>query len=190
MDEDRIVLDRKAFGALAVDSRVKLLKALRERRKMLTELADELKLSASSTKEHLEMLLKADLVEKFDDGHKWKYYSLTKKGAGIITPDREIKVWVILGMSILGLLASSLFMFNALPGAASEAPEAMMLTAAAPAASANVSVQADILPAKNITPASNKLPSSPYVIFAAICTLVAVGCIVYLAIKKAQQDNV
>ena len=45
MDQDRIVLDKKAFGALAVDSRVKLLKALSVRRKMLTELSDELKLS-------------------------------------------------------------------------------------------------------------------------------------------------
>ena len=37
MEEDKIVLDRKSFEALAVDSRVKLLKSLKQRRKTLKE---------------------------------------------------------------------------------------------------------------------------------------------------------
>jgi DNA-binding transcriptional ArsR family regulator len=132
MDQDRIVLDKKAFGALAVDSRVKLLKALSVRRKMLTELSDELKLSPPATKEHLDMLMEAGLIEKFDEGHKWKYYALTRKGESIITPDREIKVWVILGISIIGLLVSFLLMFNALP--MMQAPQVYAGTASVPAA--------------------------------------------------------
>ncbi len=135
MDQDRIVLDKKAFGALAVDSRVKLLKALTLRRKMLTELAAELKLSASATKEHLDTLVEAGLIEKFDEGHKWKYYALTRKGAGIVTPDREIKVWVILGISIIGLILSSLLMLNSLPASATmQAPQVATAAVPAPAA--------------------------------------------------------
>ncbi|VVC03079.1 Bacterial regulatory protein, arsR family [Candidatus Bilamarchaeum dharawalense] len=105
MDEDKIILDRKSFEALAVDSRVKILKSLKQRRKTLSELAQEQKMSVSGVKEHLETLEKVGLIEKKDDGHKWKYYDLTKKGSDIIGP-REIRVWILLATSILALLAS------------------------------------------------------------------------------------
>lgn len=105
MDEDKIVLDRKSFEALAVDSRVKILKSLKQRRKTLSELAKEQKMSVSGVKEHLETLEKVDLIEKIDDGHKWKYYELTKKGKEIIAP-REIRVWILLAISIFALVLS------------------------------------------------------------------------------------
>ncbi len=202
MDEGRIVLDRKAFGALAVDSRVKLLKALTGRRKMLTELAAELKLSASSTKEHLDTLVEAGLIEKFDEGHKWKYYALTRKGSGIITPDREIKVWVVLGMSIIGLLISSLLMFNALPvGAAGEASQTMALaapsapvTAPAPAAplapatsgraQMNDLAKQGVVTAAAEAPPPDSPPPSLYMVFSALCAVIAAVCVVYLAIDR------
>jgi DNA-binding transcriptional ArsR family regulator len=89
MEEEKIILDKLSFGALAVDSRVKILKALRERRKTLSELSTELGLSPSSTKEHLEKLVDAALIEKMEEGHKWKYYELTKKGAQLVSPNRN-----------------------------------------------------------------------------------------------------
>ncbi len=197
MDDTKIVLDKKAFGALAVDSRVNILKALRERRKMLTELSDELKLSASSVKEHLDTLLEAGLIERFDEGHKWKYYALTRKGEEIVTPNREIRVWVVLGMSAIGLLISSLLMFSALPMTDSSGDNGALLNekavlTAAPAAFAqgagNFSVEADIVPARGVEPPEQQQPGgSPYLVIAAFCSLVMVGCVVYLAISR--MDN-
>ena len=52
--EGKIVLDRKSFEALAVDSRVRILKSLKEKRKTLSEISKEQGMSLSGVKEHLE----------------------------------------------------------------------------------------------------------------------------------------
>lgn len=108
--EGKIVLDRKSFEALAVDSRVRILKSLKERRKTLSEISKEQKMSLSGVKEHLETLERVGLVEKIDDGHKWKYYELTKKGMDIVAP-RELRVWILLSLSTIALVASMFFLF-------------------------------------------------------------------------------
>ncbi|MFH2101380.1 MAG: winged helix-turn-helix domain-containing protein [Candidatus Micrarchaeota archaeon] len=108
MEEAQIVLDRKSFEALAADTRVKILKSLAKRRKTLSELAAELRMSVSGVKEHLETLEDAGLIEKKDDGHKWKYYELTEKGAGIIAPRHKgMRIMLLLSLSIVAFLASS-----------------------------------------------------------------------------------
>jgi DNA-binding transcriptional ArsR family regulator len=111
MDDDKIVLDRRSFEALAVDTRVKILKSLKERRKTLTEIAKEEGMSVSGIKEHLSILENVGLIEKIDDGHKWKYYELTKKGREVIGP-KEVRVMIILSTSILALLVSLVFMLG------------------------------------------------------------------------------
>lgn len=111
MDDDKIVLDRKSFEALAVDTRVKILKSLKARRKTLTEIAKEEGMSVSGIKEHLSILESVGLIEKIDDGHKWKYYELTKKGREVVGP-KEVKVLIVLSTSILALLVSLLFMLG------------------------------------------------------------------------------
>ena len=111
MDEDKIILDQKSFEALAVNSRVKLLKSLKQRRKTLSELAEEQKMSVSGVKEHLDRLERVGLIQKMDDGHKWKYYQLTKKGSEIIGP-REIRVWILLVTAVLALVASMTAMIS------------------------------------------------------------------------------
>ena len=109
--DDKIVLDRKSFEALAVDTRVRILKSLKERRKTLSEIAEEQDMSVSGIKEHLAVLEKVGLIEKIDDGHKWKYYELTKKGKEIVGP-KELRVWILLSMSTFALVASMLMMFS------------------------------------------------------------------------------
>ena len=86
MDGDRIVLDRASFKALAVDSRISILKLLDERPHTLTELAAELELSHGTVKEHLEVLESSGLIIKNDEGRKWKYYDLTDKGRMLVNP--------------------------------------------------------------------------------------------------------
>jgi predicted transcriptional regulator len=132
MDEDRIVLDRKSFEALAVDSRVKILKSLKERRKTLSELAKEQNMSVSGVKEHLETLEKVGLIEKIDDGHKWKYYELTKKGRDIVAP-KELRVWILLSISTLALVASMFALLSA-PGLIGQTEAGGMENAAPPQA--------------------------------------------------------
>ncbi len=107
MDEDKIILDKQSFEALAVDTRIKILKSLRERRKTLSEISEEQKMSPSGIKEHLETLENAGLVVKKDDGHKWKYYELTKKGAQIVAP-KELRVWIMLSISMIALAGAML----------------------------------------------------------------------------------
>lgn len=105
MEEDKIVLDRKSFEALAVDTRVRILKSLKERRKTLSEIAKEQGMSVSGVKEHLETLEKVGLIVKKDDGHKWKYYELTRKGNDIVAP-RELRVWILLSISMIAFVTS------------------------------------------------------------------------------------
>jgi DNA-binding transcriptional ArsR family regulator len=109
--DGKITLDLNAFKALAADTRISILKSLGKRRKTLSELAEEQKLGASTVKEHLEVLQKAELVAQFDDGHKWKYWELTSKGKKIVYPE-ETQILVVLGGSFIALLAGIYLLFG------------------------------------------------------------------------------
>jgi len=106
MPEEKITLDRRTFRTLASDTRISILKSLDVRRKMLTELAKEMGMSPSTVKEHMESLRKAGLVMLKDDGHKWKYYELTRDGKNILHPG-DTKIWVILTLSGLAFLVTA-----------------------------------------------------------------------------------
>jgi len=104
--EDKIVLDRETFRALAIDTRVNILKKLDERFQLtLTDLANELNMAPSTISEHLDKLVSAGLIRQVDKGMKWKYYRLTSKGKGILNP-YEKRVWIILTVSTLALFAA------------------------------------------------------------------------------------
>lgn len=106
MDDDKITLDKKTFKTLASDTRVGILKSLNRRRKMLTELSKEFGMSPSTIKEHLDNLSGAGLVVMKDDGHKWKYYELTRKGKDVLNPG-ETKIWIVLALSAIAILITS-----------------------------------------------------------------------------------
>ena len=110
--DDTIKLDRRSFEALAAESRVKTLKALSKRRKTLTELSNELGLSVSTMKEHLDVLVKAGLIMQMDEGRKWKYYELTRKGKGIVSP-YPAKVLIMLAVSLILVFGSGWNFINA-----------------------------------------------------------------------------
>lgn len=105
MDDEKITLDRESFRALASDTRVSILKSLDRRRKMLTELSKQLDMSPSTVKEHMDNLSKAGLVVKIDDGHKWKYYELTRKGQNVLHP-AGTKIWILLSVSVIGMIVA------------------------------------------------------------------------------------
>jgi DNA-binding transcriptional ArsR family regulator len=103
MADERIVLNEKSFKALSADSRVNILKSLVDRRRTLTELSQKLNLGSSTVKEHCDILIAAELIRLVDEGRKWKYYELTKKGKQIIKPDliEEVKVLILLSLATI-----------------------------------------------------------------------------------------
>lgn len=111
MDDDKITLDRETFKALAVDTRVKILRILDDRQHTLSDLAEELSMAPSTIKEHLDTLVAAGLIKQVDKGMKWKYYKLTFKGKQITNP-YEKKVWIILATAAVALSASLYALFT------------------------------------------------------------------------------
>ncbi len=94
-----IKLDKKTFKALSNDTRIEILKLLHGRRHTQSELAEVLGLSIPTVKEHLNELSSSGLVELNEEGRKWKYYSLTNKGKGVLNPE-ELKIWILLGLLV------------------------------------------------------------------------------------------
>jgi DNA-binding transcriptional ArsR family regulator len=94
--EQNVTLDKASFKALAVETRVDILKVLHSRQHTQTEIAELLELSVPTVKEHLDALVLAQLVERKDEGRKWVYYALTKKGKALLNPE-EAKFWIVLG---------------------------------------------------------------------------------------------
>ncbi len=86
-----MLIDRETLKAIAVDTRINILKLLSNKSYTLSDIADMLGLGASTVKEHLDILVKAKLVKKENTERKWKYYSLTFKGRRFIEP-KEVKV--------------------------------------------------------------------------------------------------
>lgn len=106
MMDEKITLDRETFRALAVDTRVSILKFLDDEFQLtLTDLAEKLGLAPSTVKEHLERLLEVGLIEQMDKGMKWKYYRLTKKGKQLLNP-YEKRVWIVLSVTLLLFFAA------------------------------------------------------------------------------------
>ncbi len=89
--EEKILIDKETLKAIALDTRLNILKLLSKKRYTLSDIAEILGFGNSTVKEHLDILSKADLIKKEDTERKWKYYSLTFKGKRLIEP-REIKV--------------------------------------------------------------------------------------------------
>jgi DNA-binding transcriptional ArsR family regulator len=100
---NQIVLDEGSFKALSSESRVSILKNLKTRRHTLSELSKTLALGTSTVKEHCDVLRKAELIEQFDEGRKWKYYALTEKGRQVIAPSlyEDLQVLITLCTTVI-----------------------------------------------------------------------------------------
>jgi DNA-binding transcriptional ArsR family regulator len=103
MPEEKITLDKEVFKTLASGTRVDILKSLDRRRKTLTELSKQFGMSVSTVKEHLDNLVSVGLIEQKDEGYKWKYYELTRKGKDILHPEDK-KIWILLSISAVAMI--------------------------------------------------------------------------------------
>ena len=95
-----ITLDRESFKALASEVRVEILKQLEGHRLTLTNLSNVMHLAKPTLLEHLDRLVSAGLVNKVDEGRKWIYYDLTRRGRHILNP-HQVKIMISLAVSLL-----------------------------------------------------------------------------------------
>ena len=97
-----ITIDHKTLKALATDTRISILKHLSNRRMTQAELAAAIGISAPSVSEHMRSLEQAGLINSVDEGRKWKYFELTRKGSAIVRPSNT-RVWFMLAISLIAL---------------------------------------------------------------------------------------
>ncbi|QQR92405.1 MAG: winged helix-turn-helix transcriptional regulator [Candidatus Iainarchaeum archaeon] len=110
---DEITLDKEVFKALAGETRIAVMKSLRERRKTQSELAKGIGIAAPTVKEHIDILARAGLVREIDDGHKWKYIELTVKGKSLLEP-QDKRILVLLGTSLVGAVGAGVLAYSQL----------------------------------------------------------------------------
>jgi len=133
--EEKILIDKETLKAIAVDTRLNILKLLSKKKYTLSDIAGILELGVSTIKEHLDILLKAELIKKEDTERKWKYYSLTFKGKRLIEP-REIKVLFAFITTLIAAVGMTFvfaknFLMKGAQTFAAEAPRALSVMEAA-----------------------------------------------------------
>jgi DNA-binding transcriptional ArsR family regulator len=113
MDKE-IRLSSAEFKALASETRAGIIRLLQQRNHTLTELSKKLSLAAPTIKQHLGILENAELIQGLDEGRKWKYYSLTRKGQNIFSQETPVNVFIVLGASIVALCGMIYFFLSTL----------------------------------------------------------------------------
>lgn len=113
---EEIGLTSKEFKAFSSENRIKMLKLLKQQNHTLSEISKKLSLSGPTAKQHLEVLVSSQLIEQLDEGRKWKYYSLTRKGKKILeSRETQTQVFILLSIAslafagILGMLFATNF---------------------------------------------------------------------------------
>jgi DNA-binding transcriptional ArsR family regulator len=103
-EEGSVTLDTESMKALSSEARGRILRALDKKRMTLSDLSRELDLSKPTLKEHLLKLEATQLVKKADEGRKWKYYSLSRKGRQILNPGlTRFKILFSFSLSMIAL---------------------------------------------------------------------------------------
>lgn len=109
-----ITLSSSEFKALASDTRAGIIKLLQERNHTLSELSKKLGLAAPTVKQHLAVLQETGIIKGMDEGRKWKYYTLTKKGRKIFSPEQPASILIVLGATVLAMLGMVYWFFLSL----------------------------------------------------------------------------
>lgn len=112
---DEVKISPGDFKALSSESRIRIIKFLRERNHTLSELSARLGIAAPSTKQHLERLLKTGIINQLDEGRKWKYYSLTGKGRNIAgAEENQAAILIVMGFATICLVGVLFMMFGSM----------------------------------------------------------------------------
>lgn len=103
--EEHLNLDQESLKAITVPTRINILKVLSRKQQTLSDLSQILSLSAPALKEHLTVLEKVQMIQKLEEGRKWKYYRITEKGLDLLFPERK-RIWITLSLLILSVIGS------------------------------------------------------------------------------------
>lgn len=106
-EPEKLTLDKESLKAITVETRVKILKVLANKQQTLSDLSQLLGLSAPTLKEHLNVLEKVTMINKLEEGRKWKYYKITEKGLCMIYPERK-RIWITLSLLGLSVVATTI----------------------------------------------------------------------------------
>ncbi len=141
-------IDSKTIKALSADARIRILKMLKENRRIAADIAKEIGLAPSTVNEHLKMMEGAGLISKKDTGHKWIYYELSDKGKNLIAPKMPVSIILTLSLGIGLMLFGGMNFFaenmlysgdiNATAQSATEKAAEISGQAAAPAAAVSI----------------------------------------------------
>jgi DNA-binding transcriptional ArsR family regulator len=134
-----ITLDRRAFKALASETRVEILKRLDGTQKTVSDLARDLDMNKATMFQHLEQLVEVGLVKKDSEEDrattikeapneapvagppkKWVYYRLSWKGKNVLHPER-VKIAIALSLVAVSCLLA-LVIYAMLQGASPAPP--------------------------------------------------------------------
>lgn len=137
--ENEIRISSSEFKALASETRTGIIKLLQQRNYTLTEISKKLSLAAPTIKQHLAVLQGAELIQELDEGRKWKYYSLTRKGKNIFSPESSASIMIVLAVSIFALCG---MVYSFLSMAGSQA--GLLASAAMPRGEAFVGAAKDV----------------------------------------------
>ncbi len=111
-----VTLSSSQFRALASETRAGIIKLLQQRNHTLSELSKKLSMAAPTIKQHLAVLQGAELVHGIEEGRKWKYYALTRKGRNIFAAESPTNILIVLGVTAVAM-AAMLYWFVLMLGA-------------------------------------------------------------------------
>lgn len=99
--------------ATVSESRVRILKALEDTRRTVSELGRQLELNKSTVHSHIQGLVEDDLVRREDDEDRlWVYYTLTRSGREIVKTNKlRFVVDISSFVAILGSLSLLAYRF-------------------------------------------------------------------------------
>jgi len=175
-------MDRRVFEALASETRIDILKKLDARQMTISELSREMEMAKSSIHEHLAKMVESGLVEKFDKGHKWTYYYLTRKGRNILHPHEATKILVLLGLSLLAITSGISNFINVLLYGSAAAPMSQAKMTVAEAADAALAGEESAIMSEAPRAVEPALTSEPFMMISAV--LIAIGIIIALIAYK------
>lgn len=106
-ENNEIKLDPSDFKALSSETRTEILKELNKERYTVTDLAEKIDISKSTMHEHLSKLEDSNLIERKENGNKWIYYELTKKGKRILNPHSKTKLIFLISLAGASLITGA-----------------------------------------------------------------------------------
>lgn len=105
----KAILTPKELKSLTAGTRVEILKKLNKRPYLQTELAEELELKAPTIKQHVDALIRAGMVNRKEEGRKWKYIELTDTAKNLLNPERQN---IMIVLSLMGAAIAGGFVYR------------------------------------------------------------------------------